>query len=72
MPVEPAGPASSDQDEAQRSPWKLGTVLSGAGRVGQVVMGTEPQIVSKELRTPQAAAVAGVAFSLLLGASLLS
>ena len=33
-------------------------------------MGTEPEIIGKELRTPRAAAVAGVAFSLLLGASL--
>jgi hypothetical protein len=38
--------------------------------VEQVAMGIERQIVSKELRTPQAAAVAGVVFSLLLGASL--
>jgi len=35
-----------------------------------VAMGTEPEIIGKELRTPRAAAVAGVAFSLLLGASL--
>ena len=35
-----------------------------------MAMGTEPEIIRKELRTPQAAAIAGVAFSLLLGASL--
>jgi hypothetical protein len=35
-----------------------------------VAIGTEPEIIGKELRTPRAAAVAGVAFSLLLGASL--
>jgi hypothetical protein len=33
-------------------------------------MGTDSEIIRKELRTPRAAAIAGVVFSLLLGASL--
>ncbi len=33
-------------------------------------MGTDPEIIRKELRTPRAAAIAGVIFSLLLGVSL--